>query len=64
MGGIDKRELSRGRDQVRAEVLRIVPELYAEGGYIPTVDHSVPPDVPYGNYVYFRQLLAELAKQG
>lgn len=63
VGGIDKRELSRGCDQVRAEVLRIVPQLYAEGGYIPTVDHSVPPDVPYENYVYFRQLLAELVRQ-
>ncbi|MHB1354852.1 MAG: uroporphyrinogen decarboxylase family protein [Anaerolineae bacterium] len=63
VGGIDKRELSRGRDQVQAEVQRIVPQLYAEGGYIPTVDHSVPPDVPYENYVYFRQSLAELANR-
>jgi hypothetical protein len=63
VGGIDKRELSRGRNQVDAEVQRIVPQLYAEGGFIPTVDHSVPPDVPYENYVYFRQLLAELANQ-
>lgn len=45
----------------RAEVLRIVSQFYADGGYIPRVDHSVPPDVPYENYVYFRQLLAELA---
>lgn len=63
VGGIDKRELSRGRDQVIAEVQRIVPQLYAEGGFIPTVDHSVPPDVPYDNYLYFRQLLAELANR-
>jgi hypothetical protein len=64
VGGIDKRELSRSRAEVRAEVDRIVPELYAEGGYIPTVDHSVPPDVPLNNYIYFRQLLADLAKRG
>ncbi len=61
VGGIDKRELSRGRAEVRAEVERIVPSLYGEGGYIPTVDHSVPPDVPFSNYQYFRSLLAELA---
>jgi hypothetical protein len=63
VGGIDKRELSRSRGEVRAEVLRVVPQLYAEGGFIPTVDHSVPPDVPYDNYVFFRELLVELANQ-
>ncbi len=61
VGGIDKRELSKGREQVRAEVMRQVPYLMESGGYIPTVDHSVPPDVSLDNYVYFRQLLAELA---
>ena len=54
---------SHGRGQVRTEVLRIIPQLNGEGGYIPTVDHSVPPDVLYENYIYFRQLLAVLADQ-
>jgi hypothetical protein len=61
VGGIDKRELSQGREEVQAEVMKKVPCLIEEGGYIPTVDHSVPPDVPLDNYVYFRQLLSELA---
>ena len=37
------------------------PALNAQGGYIATVDHSVPPDVPLANYLCFRQLLRELA---
>lgn len=61
VGGIDKRELSQGREQVYAEVMKKVPGLNEEGGYIPTVDHSVPPDVPFENYACFRQLLRELA---
>jgi uroporphyrinogen decarboxylase len=62
VGGIDKRELSKGLDEVKVEVQRVVPALYAEGGYIPTVDHSVPPDVPWRNYAYFRRLLGEIAQ--
>ena len=61
VGGIDKRELARDRVAVRAEVLRQAPHLNAQGGYIATVDHSVPPDVPFGNYLYLRELLRELA---
>ncbi len=61
VGGIDKRELARDRAAVHAEVLRQVPCLNEQGGYIATVDHSVPPDVPFDNYVYFRELLRELA---
>ncbi len=61
VGGIDKRELSRGKEEVRAEVMKKVAPLIEQGGYIPTVDHSVPPDVPWQNYVYFRELLQHLA---
>lgn len=60
VGGIDKRELSQGKEQVYAEVMRKVPRLIDEGGYVPTVDHSVPPDVPLANYAYFRQLLSQM----
>jgi uroporphyrinogen decarboxylase len=26
-----------------------------EGGYVPTLDHSVPPDVPFGNFMHYWQ---------
>lgn len=61
VGGIDKRELSKGKAEVYAEVMRKVPALNEQGGYIATVDHSVPPDVPFENYVYYRELLQKLA---
>ena len=61
VGGIDKRELSKDFVHIHTEVMRQVPYLNERGGYIATVDHSVPPDVSLKNYLYFRQLLAELA---
>jgi len=61
VGGIDKRELRKGIDAVRQEVLRQVPAMLASSGYVPTVDHSVPPDVPFENYVAYRELLSELS---
>jgi len=24
-----------------------------EASYIPTIDHTAPPDVPYGNFLYY-----------
>jgi len=29
-----------------------VPYLIAQGGYIPGLDHSIPPDVPVRNFLY------------
>ena len=31
--------------------------LMREGGYIPGCDHAMPPDIPWENYLYYRQLL-------
>jgi len=52
-GGIDKRALARGRAAIDAELERIkaVCEI---GGVIPHVDHLVPPDVSYADYMYYR----------
>jgi uroporphyrinogen decarboxylase len=52
-GGIDKRALARGRKDIEEEVYRHVPQLLEDGGYIPTVDHAVPPDVSYDNFMYY-----------
>ena len=38
-----------------------VPFLNERGGYIATVDHSVPPDISFENYRFLRSLLKELA---
>jgi len=52
MGGVNKRALIAGQEEIRREVDRIAPYV-REGGWIPHVDHRVPPDVTYGNYLYY-----------
>jgi len=52
IGGVDKMALMKDRHAVDAELAR-VKALLPGGGFIPTVDHRVPPDVPYRNYVYY-----------
>jgi hypothetical protein len=54
-GGIDKRELTRDRTAIDAELLRKVAPLLQDGGYIPTIDHSVPPDISYDNFMYYME---------
>ena len=31
--------------------------LLCEGGYVPGCDHAMPPDIPWENYLYYRELL-------
>ena len=52
MGGIDKRALFYGRAEIDAELRRVMPVVEG-GGYIPTLDHNIPPDVPYANMLYY-----------
>jgi len=52
MGGIDKRALAAGKEAIDRELEKI-PPLIEQGGYIPHVDHRVPPDVSYENYLYY-----------
>lgn len=55
-GGVDKRELRFSREQLRAEVARRYETARRHGGYIPHVDHGVPPDIPLRNFLYFVEL--------
>jgi len=60
--GIDKRALAVGRDAIDAELARVTP-LIREGGYVPGLDHSVPPDVAFADYCYYRLRLWETIEQ-
>ncbi len=62
MGTIDKRELRFGFDEVKKEIMSKVPYLIEEGGYIPGVDHGIPPDVPVRNYLYMVELIRAIAE--
>lgn len=61
MGGIDKRELAKDKAAIDSHLRELAP-LVQEGGFIPTVDHCVPPDVSWDNFRYYmeakRKLLA------
>ena len=56
MGGIDKRSLIRGGGEMKQQVDRVMP-LVEEGGYIPELDHSVPPDVSWPNFCEYVEYL-------
>jgi hypothetical protein len=60
-GGIDKRVLARTTADIDRMVERILPAMRARGGYVPTCDHGVPAEVPYGNYLHYRKRCVELA---
>ena len=52
LGGVDKREIARGRRAIDAQIAAIAPLIH-EGGYIPTIDHAVPPDVSFPDFQYY-----------
>jgi uroporphyrinogen decarboxylase len=51
-GGVDKRVLPLGPRAVREHLRALLP-LIEEGGYIPTIDHTVPPDVSWDEFRYY-----------
>jgi uroporphyrinogen decarboxylase len=59
-GNIDKRAFLKGEDMLRAEVMAKAPFLLKSGGYFPSLDHLVPPDVPFTMYQHFINLLREV----
>ena len=61
IGGIDKRELRFSRERVRTEVVKRYRTVRKYGGYIPTVDHGVPPDIPLRNFLYMVELIKGFA---
>jgi hypothetical protein len=62
-GGIDKRVLSGTKKDIEKEIFSKVPALLEGGGYIPGIDHSVPPDVSFENYSFFVGLLRSLTNK-
>lgn len=52
-GGIDKMEIAKGRKAIDAELESKIPPMLEQGGYIPFLDHSIPPDISYSNFMYY-----------
>mgnify|MGYP000847084619 CR=1 FL=1 len=59
MGGVDKRELAKGPAAIEAHLRSLIP-IVEDGGFIPTVDHTVPPDVSWDNFRYYMDLKHKL----
>lgn len=51
-GGVDKREIAKGRAAIDAELARLAP-VVESGGFMPCIDHTVPPDVSYEDFLYY-----------
>ena len=63
IGGIDLDALRKGKAAIRREIEEKVPPLIEEGGFIPLADGRVRADVPFENYVYYRQLLEKVTQK-
>ena len=59
IGGVDKRSLAKDKQAIKDEVKRLTPVI-EKGGYIAQVDHSIPPDVSYENFLYYLKLMKEV----
>ncbi len=59
IGAVDKRALIQGGRAIDEELARLRP-LAEEGGYIPSVDHRVPADVSFKNYLYYLERKKEV----
>jgi len=55
-GGLDKRALTRGKKEIEQELYSKIPVLLEQGGYLPHIDHTIPPDISYSNFQYYLQL--------
>jgi uroporphyrinogen decarboxylase len=59
MGNIDKMALIEGKEAIDSELERKLPFLLKEGGYLPTVDHGIPPEIPFEHYRHYMIRLKE-----
>jgi uroporphyrinogen decarboxylase len=51
-GAVDKRRIAAGPAAIDEHLRTMIP-LIEEGGFIPTVDHLVPPDISLENFRYY-----------
>ena len=59
MGGVDKMQLGRGPEAIKAYLDTLVPSV-ERGGYIPFCDHRCPPNVKVEDYLYYLDLKEEM----
>ena len=57
LGGIDKRMIAKGGDDIKRHLEAIMPFMRKRGGFIPTCDHGVPEETSFENYMLYRSLM-------
>lgn len=62
-GGINKQILTLTKKDIYEDVMRKVPVLLENGGYVPGIDHAVPPDITLENFTYFIELVRKLGRE-
>ncbi|MGQ9628828.1 MAG: uroporphyrinogen decarboxylase family protein [bacterium] len=62
-GGIDKREIAKGREAIDRELESKLPFMFRRGGYLPSMDHHVPPEVSFEDFMYYVERVKELYLQ-
>lgn len=62
IGGINKLALAQDRAAIDKELSKL-PPLLEQGGYIPSLDHRVQPDVPMVNYHYYIEKKREIMEK-
>ncbi len=60
IGGLDKRLLVEAGAALEIEINAKVPAMFEMGGYIPALDHTVPPDVSLANFRRYLQLVRSI----
>lgn len=60
-GGVDKRVLALDQKAIDRELQSLAP-VVEKGGYIPMLDHAVPPDVAYPDFLYYLEQKRKLVE--
>ncbi len=63
LGGVNKFALMGEREWIDNELFQFARPMIRRGGFIPMVDHAVPPEVSLENYAYYRRLLAVIGDE-
>jgi uroporphyrinogen decarboxylase len=53
-------EVAKGKEAIDKELDSKVPFMIQSGGYIPHIDHLVPPEVSWEDFIYYRTRLREM----
>lgn len=63
LGGLNKLRLSEGKAQIDDELESKVPYMLKSKGYIPFMDHNVPPGISWSDFRYYREKLNRMVEE-